>query len=265
MSLAIDCLKKACDLEGIGYESVDENGSVVILHLAQKRSVAVNTRLGMLTDAEWDLFRDKYYTYQVFGKDKLFPPTKAYIDPWAIYHFAKFASKEPLPLIAKKIITEFRLPVMVKRNSGTQAQNVYLCTSFSEVETALHRIYSKQQIEYDHVALAQAYIKPKSEYRIIVFDNQVEFSYYKPHYRTEFGGKIAPKLVADNRFQAFVDRVCQYYPIKYAGLDVVEDQSGRLWLIEVNGSPIYSSFIKANGDELVVQLFRKLMLSLNRQ
>lgn len=231
--------------------------------------IGLNTHLGILTDAEWQIFRDKFYTYELFKSSGLLVDTFAYIDPLAIDHYAQFVVHQDLEEIVADIKTKLNLPLIVKRNSGTQGQNVFLCRDLAAVKKALAKIYSKRQLEYDHVALAQEYVLPKCEYRLVVFGGNLEFAYVKPHHRPEFGGVVEPKIVNDlellKKMKDLVDRLNKIYPLIYAGIDVVETESGELRVIEVNGSPTYSSFIKLNGRQKVVELFRKIVEYLDKR
>jgi glutathione synthase/RimK-type ligase-like ATP-grasp enzyme len=124
-------------------------------------------------------------------------------------------------------------------------------------------------VEYDQVALAQSYIPPKAVYRVVVFDSKVEFAYVKPHHRIEFGGNKEPKLITKKLLLGKLNRVvkslAKVYPLLYAGVDVIEDKDGKLWVIEVNGSPVYSSFIKTYGKKPVADLFCRIIEYFGRQ
>lgn len=269
MSLVVECMAEACRLEGVPSFRIEENGSVLILPFDDGKRVVVNTHLGLLTDAEWRLFRDKFYTYCLFGGKDFFPKTRAYIDPGAPKRFQAFVTFPNIEAIVEDIEANFTYPVMVKRNSGTQGQNVYRCGDSDSVRTALKRIYSKKQTAYDHVALAQTYLKPAVEYRLVVYESKLEFAYVKPHRLKQFGGKSEPQIVADRlkirRMEELVSQLCHHYPLLYAGLDIVESAGGEFRVIEINGSPTYSRFIQTNGTDLVVTLFRKIVRQLSKR
>ncbi len=266
MSVTITSFKKACILENVSCKTVDTNESLVVITGNQKKHIILNSHLGLLSDTEWQLFRDKYYTYLLFGKDTLSPYTESYIDPQATAHFAPFVTYTTVEKIAQSIESSFTYPLVVKRNSGTQGQNVFICSNINEVIRALQAIYSKQQIEYDHVALVQQYVKPAAEYRIIILNSQFQFAYHKPHHRIDFGSTESAALITDtfliDKMNALIGKLAAYFPLTYAGLDVIEDIDGRLWLLEINGSPTYSRFIDENGDERVIDLFRQVVRQL---
>ncbi len=263
MSLTIRALVKACKLLSVPYRFIDQNKAVLAIDIKGNTRIVLSTRLGLLTEAEWWILRDKYYTNLLFAHSGLFPQTMSFADPDATKHFAHFAKEKSIGEIVDRIESAFSFPVVVKRNRGTQGYNVFICQTRVEIASALEQIYSKQQIEYDHIALAQEYIEPANEYRLIVFNSQLEFAYQKPHHLEKFGGKKEADLIVDAsllaRFETLVQKLTDCYPLSYGGIDVVEDSTGKLFVLEINGSPSYSQFIKKNGDKWVVDMFTKIL------
>jgi hypothetical protein len=262
MGYTLSSFKAACDLEEIDCQYIDVNNSVARLTYGGVKKIIINTRLGLLSDSEWWLLRDKYYSYLMFGKDLLFPHTESFIDPIAMDHYHPFVRESSIAEIKESIVAHFSMPVVIKRNSGTQGQNVFVCNNEEKIITSLESIYSKHQLAYDHVALAQIYIKPSSEYRIIVFNSKFEFAYHKPHSREEFGINDDVRLISDlhkiDRMKSLIKQVTTHFPLAYAGVDVIEDDKGKMWVIEINGSPTYTRFIEDNGDDLIIPLFRRI-------
>lgn len=269
MSLTLECFDEACVLAGIKSKFVDDNRSVLLFELGSRKRVAVNTNLGLLTDAEWRLFRDKYYSYLVFQSTKLMPPTWVYIDPKAEKQYAPYVIWRKNSEIEADIKKNLHLPIIIKRNSGTRGRNVFLCRREAEIGAALKKIYAKTQSEYDHVALAQTYIQPKAEYRLVVLASKLEFAYVKPHHKAVFGGTIQPQLIRSKsllrKLRVLVERLVSVYPLLYAGVDVVADKGGNLWVIEINGSPVYSSLIRTYGKQPVIELFTRVIGYFDKQ
>jgi glutathione synthase/RimK-type ligase-like ATP-grasp enzyme len=197
------------------------------------------------------------------AEKRIFPKTISYIDPGSRSHFSSFVTHTSIEEIGADIAKQLSFPVIIKRNSGTQGQHVYLCTDLAQIHRSLKRIYSKRQITYDHVALAQEFVEPTREYRLVVFESRLQFAYVKPHHRKKFGGKILAALVKDEdrlgRMRDLILRLSEYHPLVYAGIDVVEMSDGSFKVIEINGSPTYSSFVKACGKDRVIELFVKII------
>ena len=77
--------------------------------------------------------------------------------------------------IENKILKEFELPVIIKRNRGATGKNVFLCQKEENMADYVNRIFNINNKNYDYVALAQEYIKIDCEYRAIFFDKKINF------------------------------------------------------------------------------------------
>jgi glutathione synthase/RimK-type ligase-like ATP-grasp enzyme len=271
MGSSVHYIKQACVRLGIPYEEIDQHEALLKISLGKHIHYIVNTNLGLNNDALGRLSRDKFYHYLVLSNSVSMPYTKSYIDPEAVDLMRQF-SKLTFGQIIADITVSFELPVIVKRNSGTQGENVFLCTTVEEVTEALQLIFSKKQLEYDHVALVQTYIKPHSEYRAACLHDQVEFIYLKDNSSAIFEGNLSPlhwkyattKLVDRNEhtyseIQRIYIAIRNSLPIEYGGLDVIEDEQGKLWLIEINAAPGYGEFIKHSDPEILVNFYAKVL------
>ncbi|NQY65118.1 MAG: hypothetical protein HRT38_15610 [Alteromonadaceae bacterium] len=50
--------------------------------------------------------------------------------------------------------------------------------------------------------------------------------------------------------------------IPFCGLDVALDNTGEFWLIEANSSPGFDHIIEHEGDNYIVDLYQKILKSL---
>jgi biotin carboxylase len=107
------------------------------------------------------------------------PKTAGWVDPQGPAQYHGYARAESHAAIVDKICAEFSLPVIVKRNSGSQGQHVFLCKSRAEAAAAVAAVFDPEPRGYDHVVLAQEYIEPRKEYRAIVFRKEVLLAYEK--------------------------------------------------------------------------------------
>jgi len=76
-------------------------------------------------------------------------------------------------------------------------------------------------------------------------------------------------LIDDKNFltkmSAFIKPVFSKIDLKYAGLDIIEDKLGKLWLIEINSQPGFTYFIRDNSDKEIIKMYRKILLDLRNQ
>ncbi len=163
--------------------------------------------------------------------------------------------------ITKMITKEFETPVMVKRNSGTQKRNVFLCQSEKEIKQALKKIFSKKQLEYDHVALAQGYIQPSMELRVVVYQGEVEFWYPTKGYTESNWLKEEVNTITN-----ISQEVAKGLGATLMGIDLIKDKEGEWWFIEANANPIFSGFMRRNPTSKAVYfLYRKILFSLKNR
>jgi glutathione synthase/RimK-type ligase-like ATP-grasp enzyme len=220
------------------------------------------------------LSTDKEFTHKLLSPHICFPRTRGYFDPGAhadFDHYKRFAS---LADIADDISANFSLPLIVKMNAGSQGRQVYKCESERDIHRTLKKIYNKRSKNYDYVALAQEYIAIKKEYRVIILNNQLEFIYEKDTSKATFVGNLSPLHFANAQavtvedpslhqaILAFLSPVLAYLQIGLAGLDVAQTTDGHFVLFEINTQPGFTSFVRDNGEELVIKLYEKMLLSL---
>jgi glutathione synthase/RimK-type ligase-like ATP-grasp enzyme len=254
MSSSIQALIKACKLEQIPYSIIDPHESILELQFGHHRHLASNTKLGLLSDAQWHVFRDKFTTYLLYKDIVPMPKTVMFVDPQVRDQYQAYATKD-IDTISAEINQHLSYPIVVKSNQGTQGHHVYNCQSECDAILSLGHIWNKHHWLYDHVALAQEYIKPKTEYRVVVVDSKPQLIYPKP-------GKYPAKPLtgsSQKALEAFVAKIIKKRPIPYAGLDIIQAKDNSLWLLEINGSPVYSGYIREYGEDNVVALMQTLI------
>lgn len=212
--------------------------------------------------------RDKGFTYTLLHDMVAMPKTQWYYDPQG-----SSEKKTSYEEIFSDIATKFSFPLMIKMNKGSQGRHIYKCTTIQEVEQSIRAIFTRDK-DYDFMALAQEYIEIHKEYRVLVYDNEVQFVYLKDNSKADFVGNISPLhfdwaqaiLIQDDvlldEMKAFVARITSRLQLHYNGLDITIDKKGKRYLIELNGNPWFSIFTRDNGDEEVVKMYKKIILDL---
>jgi glutathione synthase/RimK-type ligase-like ATP-grasp enzyme len=124
------------------------------------------------------------------------------------------------------------------------------------------------------VAIAQDYIHIKSEYRAVFLNKQLVLLYEKDITDAKFAGNLSPlhwdgakaKYINDpqilSEIASFAKPIFEELDLDYGGLDIVLDRDNQYWLIEVNSSPNYTIFARDNGEEPVLKIFEKMLISL---
>ncbi|MDQ6985481.1 MAG: ATP-grasp domain-containing protein [Candidatus Dojkabacteria bacterium] len=273
MVLNIQLLVKACKRLGLKYSFVDENKNFLeiiknniphyFIQFSTPKNNEINTKI----------FRDKGFTYDVLKEHVRMPKTIQYLYPEIDEKYREYLKFENIDQIISNINSEFKYPIIIKKNRGAAGNNVFISNNNSETKQYLNTIY-KEEIGFDYIALAQELINIEKEYRVLVLDNKVEFFYEKSKKGAQFNGNLSPLhwegaeaiLIDDlnlkNRLQSFIDNITSVVDLNYGGLDIAIDVSGEFYLIEINSTPGFSYFIDDNGESRVIEFFEKVIDSL---
>lgn len=268
----IRLLLEACKSLSLDYEMVHPNRNVIQVNL-DKPYLFVNGFTPMLTGAMMKIVKDKDYTYHLLKDRVAMPKTCAYVDP-QVPTYKNYAICKTIPEITADIERHFALPTILKKNTGSCGMNVFLCQEPSQIEASLYQIFNRHNKDYDYVALAQEAIQIEREYRAIFLNQALVLLYEKSIQNATFTGNLSPLHwegaqaihIQDrdliSQMEDFIKPVFERFPISYGGFDIAVDKSGKLWLIEINSNPNYGIFIRDNSEQLVVEVFEKLLKSL---
>lgn len=283
MSVTISLLKKACDQLDLKYNSVDESGVFLrILFKTGKTRLFIANNLGLNSEVTEKICRDKSYAHALLSEHIQMPKTETYIDPNPPEIYASFKTFGSHEAIAQDIIKRqgeksvAEFPLLLKPNSGSMGINAFKCNSNAEILHAIITIFDKNSYKYDHVLLVQEYVHVQKEYRVLVYDHEIQFVYQKDNIQetAQFVGNISPLhyanakavLVTDSTFieqlQKFIDPIFSRMDLHYAGLDIVVDESDQMYLLEINSKPGFSYFVKDVGEAEVITLFKRILLDL---
>jgi len=203
------------------------------------------------------------------------PKTKGYFDPCPKdVKYTDYVAQPNYEAITESICSEFSFPLIVKMNSGQQGTNVFKCSTKEEVSSALAAIFDHNSQHYDFVALAQEYIQPKAEYRVIVFRGKVLLAYEKNIESATFVGNLSPlhyenataiQIQDIELLQRLQECVAPIFPIlnlEFTGIDIILGTDNQLYIIELNSRPGFTLFEKDNSDEPLVLMYEKILSEL---
>lgn len=274
MSVHTKCLVEACKRLDVPYSLVAGDENFLQIDLGGQRYYFPGASTPFNNGATSKICRDKEFSYKLLSGVIAMPKTMGFVDPEGPEEYRSYARASSTGDIIEKICSEFTLPVIVKRNSGSQGRHVFLCKDRGEVKAAVEKVFEKNEEEpnkYDHVILAQEYIVGKKEYRAVVFEKNVLLLYEKDISGAVFTGNLSPlhwenskavhitddKIV--QRIQTFTAPIYPLLDLRYGGLDIIEDASGKLTLVELNSRPGFGRFAKDNGSEPLVQMYMKIL------
>ncbi|MDZ8260082.1 ATP-grasp domain-containing protein [Nostoc sp. ChiQUE01b] len=270
----VSLLLKACKNLNISYEIIHPAENLIKIKLNNKLHYFCNYSTPLINQAVAYLIKDKEYTYHVLKKKIKLPRTVGFLSPFCDIEYKIYLKFSTIQDIVLEIKENFETPVIVKRNSGASGHNVFLCHNQHEIETALKEIFNINFKKYDYVALAQEFIHIKSEYRAVFLNKELVLTYEKDISNATFTGNLSPlhwngakaKYINDPQILSeianFAKPVFEELDLDYGGLDIVLDRDNQYWLIEINCHPQFSIFTRDNGEEPVLKIFEKMLISL---
>ncbi|MHC0063070.1 ATP-grasp domain-containing protein [Nostoc sp. UIC 10890] len=270
----VSLLLQACNNLNISYEVIHPAENLIKIKLNNKPHYFCNYSTPLINQAVSHLMKDKEYTYHVLNKKIKLPRTIGFLSPFCDIEYKIYLKFPTIQNIVLEIKENFETPVIVKRNSGSSGHNVFLCQNQDEIENALKEIFNVNFKKYDYVALAQEFINIKSEYRAVFLNKELVLLYEKDISDAEFAGNLSPlhwngakaKYINDPQILSdianFAKPVFEELDLDYGGLDIVLDRDNQYWLIEINSHPNFSIFTRDNGEEHVLKIFEKMIISL---
>jgi len=276
MLAIIRCLKRACRELGIRFEVLDDNPNFVKVFMGKRVYYFIQFTSPFGRPDILRICRDKAFTHRLIRDRIRTPRTRDYLDPLCRREYRKFAKFPSHDAIVDDIAAGFDFPVVVKRNQGTRGRHVFLCRDREDVAAAVAAVFDPHTKTYDYVALAQEWISQADEYRLIWFEGEIPLVYRKDIGRARFAGNLSPlhwenarAVPVDDpgligRFRDFLAPLPEILDLRYSGLDILVDGRDRPWLLEINSQPDFALFIRDNGDERIVALYRRLLESLSR-
>lgn len=254
------------------YEFVDEENVLFKIALPNgSYHYIINNILGLNSESDVKLCADKAYTYQLLSDVVKMPKTLAFLDPNGPYGAS---ARCDIPGIFSTISKKFEFPVVIKKNAGSLGSHVFVCKDQLEVKEAVTKIFNRQSSAYDYVVLAQEAIKIKSEWRVLMLHGKLEFMYRKDTSEAIFTGNLSPlhweggKAVVETdqalyeEIAAFLSPLFSKWQLPYGGFDVVRDEGGVLWLIEINSHPAFAHFLADCDSAPLKQMYTKIVKEL---
>lgn len=271
MSLHTTCLKQACEILGLGYETIGSSGVFLMVKKHQRLYPFIANRVPLNNSLVATITKDKQHTYDLLHEYVQMPLTLGYIDPEVGPHFQAYRQYDSINQIAKSITNQFQFPVIIKKNSGCQGTHVFRCHNLAEIQAALHQIYNQSNLTYDHVALAQTHLSIKREFRVTVVNRQIVLVYQKDISQATFVGNLSPlhwenaqAVIIDDhrlisRIDTFIQPIYKRLDLQYGGLDIVLDVDDTLWLLEINDHPGYNLLVESNHSQVLIDVYLKIL------
>lgn len=252
MIINIECLIDACDTLSIPYRFIDKNHNFVAI--GSEPYYFSNCSTPLNTEQVSTICKDKEFSYELLHEVVHTPKTKGYFDIQR-EDFKEYREFITLPEIVQDILKSFTLPCIVKRNGGSKCNNVFVCNTPDDVTNSVTKIFDHNSKDYDFVVLAQDYINPRKELRVIILNKKIVLIY---DWSNNF-----EIIESDNslfvQIEKFIKPIFTKLDLKWAGLDIIIDNRGDLHLIELNSRPGFENFVKEKGKEKIIKIYEEML------
>lgn len=170
-----------------------------------------------------------------------------------------FYTKEQV--LTSGIGEEFGWPIIAKHEKGYQGKSVRKFENWEELKKFVKKIDEKNIGMF----LWQKCLPTKWDLRIIVLDGKaigaMKRSAVGDEFRSNFslGGKVEPWILSEED-REIAEKVAKICGLDYCGVDIMKDNEGKSFVLEVNRQCQFQGFEKSTGinvAKLVVEMFLK--------
>ncbi|MBC6479053.1 MAG: alpha-L-glutamate ligase [Hormoscilla sp. GM7CHS1pb] len=275
MNTNLKVLIKACQRMGVDYKIYHKDRNMVEVLGKNNSYLFINFTTPLHSHGVARLCEDKDYFYSFFKDVINMPRGRAFVNPHADPKYFQGQKEKTIAEILTSISKEFQYPLIVKRNSGTTGNNVFKVNSKSELKEAIEAIFNINSKDFDRIAIAQEYLRIRTEYRAVYVNGELSFAYEKSIRGAKFQGNLSPLhwegakalLIEDGRLLAQIKQFCAPIFVKkmipFCGLDIAIDKNSQWWLIEANSSPAFAHIVADGGEDKVIEMYEGILTLLS--
>ena len=172
-----------------------------------------------------------------------------------------------IPVVATRVFytkeqmesTAFEFPVVCKHAGGFQGKSVIKIDSRKKLERFVERKNEKNLGMY----LWQDYLTTRWDLRVIVVDGKVvgamKRSAVGDEFRSNFslGGEVEEWSISEAE-KALAQKTAKVCGLNYCGVDIMKDEQGNNYILEVNRACQYKGFEKATGINVAGKVLEML-------
>lgn len=165
------------------------------------------------------------------------------------------------PLEERETFGDWEFPIIAKHEKGYQGKSVRKFESIKEVEKFVNKINEKNLGMF----LWQKCLPTRWDLRIIVLDGKaigaMKRSAVGDEFRSNFslGGEVEHWDLSESD-REIAEKVAKICGLDYCGVDIMKDNEGESYVLEVNRQCQFQGFEKSTGinvAKLVVEMFLK--------
>ncbi|MBH8565385.1 alpha-L-glutamate ligase [Nostoc sp. CENA67] len=271
---------EACKELEINFEFIHPNQNLIKLIINNKNYYFANYDTPFVSKIISEMFQYRDYTYHLLKGIVNVPKTKAFLSPFCqdpLYKDWAYSEYRDIDFLVEEINQTFSLPVIIKKTAKSSVNNVFICHDRDNLRISLEKIYQFNSDKYNNFALASEYIDINHEYRAIIFNNELFLVYEKsrlePHLSSDLSPtdcKVSKYVYINNEnlidnINNFIQPIFKKIPISYGQFNIALDKNGEYWLTEIIPHPNFDSFIKNNSEQIIVDMFKRMLISLGSE
>ncbi|BAZ51271.1 RimK domain protein ATP-grasp [Nostoc sp. NIES-4103] len=268
---------EACKELEINFEFIHPNQNLIKVILNNKNYYFANYDTPFVSKIISEMFQYRDYTYHLLKDIVNVPKTKAFLSPFCqdpLYKDWAYSEYRDIDSIVEEITQTFSLPVIIKKTAKSSGNNVFICHDRENLRISLEKIYQFNGDKYNNFALASGYIDITHEYRAIFFKNELFLVYTKSKPEPQLSSELLPIECQESKFiyikdenlicniENFIRPIFKKIPITYGQFNIALDKNNEYWITEIIPHPNFDNFIKINGEKIIVEMFKKMLISL---
>ncbi|MDE2888863.1 MAG: Mur ligase family protein [Gemmatimonadota bacterium] len=265
---SLACLAEACANLDVGIEPASKDGNLVCIRPPGRGPVYFLRNRHPFNDyVSARLAEDKAYQYELFTRAGLpVPETLVAFNPFADERFSRYRTHASIDAVVEDVERRFSYPVVVKRNTGSLAQGVFLEGDRCALEKRLRTLFENSGF-LDNLILVQEHINGP-EYRIVAARDELLLAYEKVseapnrdlnplHGPAGIAKPVeAPELI--EALSSLTARVSGVIELGFYAIDVIRSSAG-FRVIEINPNPMCYFYNLHNGRSDFVGTYEKLI------
>ncbi|QSJ18506.1 alpha-L-glutamate ligase [Nostoc sp. UHCC 0702] len=271
---------EACKELEIDFEIIHPNQNLVKVIINNKNYYFANYDTPFVPKIITEMFQYRDYTYHLLKDLVNVPKTKAFLSPFCqdpLYKDWAYSEYRDIDSIIEEINKTFFLPVIIKKTANSSVNNVFICHGRDNIRLTLEKIYQIDSDKYNYFALASEYIDITHEYRSVFCNKELFLLYEKSQAEPQLNSYLSPLEWKDSKsvyiteekvifdIINFIQPILKKFPINYGQFNVVLDKNGKYWLTKIIPHPNFDNFINNNSEVIIVEMFKKMLMSLSKE
>lgn len=258
-------LYQICQEEGIDFQFLSRNWVKRLRKDGQNRYI-VGAKFDLNSAAATLIADDKYALYEALCLSNV-----PVIEHALLYEFDNEAAHvmgcNTLPYIMD-FFERHGHDIVIKGNHGHSGHQVYRVTKPDQILPTLLEVFHQ-----NYSASMCPFYRAQHEYRVILLDSEEKLSYMKTlpkgkeHWKFNLRQGSRAGAIPDAKHDEILrlaQRAAQAVGLRFCSVDIIEDQNGDFYIMEVNSGVMIDYYIEQHPDQadLAKSIYREAILKM---